>query len=796
MPEGERERLERYPEFAPVGVPGRPHAPEHLVSGGETIEVAGISFECLAVPGPLARARRVLRRRRALQRRPALRRLGRPRRPARRRLGHAARLGPDARRAAPARDGRPPGPRPRDDARRRARAQPVPRRAPRRGGMSEKFQAPRGTHDVLPRDHLWWRVIRTIEEQCAQYGWSRVSTPGFEETALFERTSGAGVRRRAQGDVHVRGPRRPLAHAAAGGHRADRARLRRARPRPGAAAGQGVHDRADVPLRPARPRPLPRALAAVARGDRLGRSRRRRRGDPVLRGAPAAARRDRVGAPAQLDRRRELPSAVRRAARRVARRASRARSRRGGRAQARDERPPGLRRQERAACARRSTVAPKIGDSLCDDCREHFDAVKAHLDAYGIPYMLDPALVRGLDYYTRTTFEFVGPEENVNSTICGGGRYDGLVEAVGGPATPGIGFGAGLERLLLAMEREGATADAPRLDLFVAVRGARAARTAPPADRGVAGGGPLGRHRLRWPLDEGTAHAGAAARRGDRRRRAQRRDVRGAAARGGGPRRERASRRSRWPGATSCAASCARTTPAAASRSPAGSTRAATTAASSSSTSATTRGRSSSSSTRSTRRRAETAHEIRNEFVAPGEGEVVARAAGAVNPNLADRRDRDPGRRAARSSRARRRSRSSSTRRTSTRRSASATAGSTCATERMQRNLRLNHTAIAGIRRAMDERGFVDVWTPSMTRGTPEGARDFLVPVRLQPGQVLRARAVAAALQAALHGRRDRPLLPDRDVLARRGSPRRPAVRVPPARPRDGVRRAARRCST
>ena len=59
--------------------------------------------------------------------------------------------------------------------------------------MSSKFQAPRGTHDVLPRDHLWWRVIRTIEEQCAQYGWSRVSTPGFEDTALFERTSGEAL---------------------------------------------------------------------------------------------------------------------------------------------------------------------------------------------------------------------------------------------------------------------------------------------------------------------------------------------------------------------------------------------------------------------------------------------------------------------------------------------------------------------------------------------------------------------------------------------------------------------------
>src|SRR5204862_515130 len=96
--------------------------------------------------------------------------------------------------------------------------------------------------------------------------------------------------------------------------------------------------------------------------------------------------------------------------------------------------------------------APKIGEALCDACREHFDAVRSHLDTYGIEYVLEPTLVRGLDYYTRTTFEFVGPDENVNSTICGGGRYDGLVEAVGGPATPGIGFGAGIERLLLAIE--------------------------------------------------------------------------------------------------------------------------------------------------------------------------------------------------------------------------------------------------------------------------------------------------------------------------------------------------------
>jgi histidyl-tRNA synthetase len=111
--------------------------------------------------------------------------------------------------------------------------------------------------------------------------------------------------------------------------------------------------------------------------------------------------------------------------------------------------------------------APKIGESLCDACREHFDAVRSWLDLYGVPYVLDPTLVRGLDYYTRTTFEFIGPEENVNSTICGGGRYDGLIEQVGGPATPGIGFGAGLERLQIALERERPPVEPQLLDVVL-----------------------------------------------------------------------------------------------------------------------------------------------------------------------------------------------------------------------------------------------------------------------------------------------------------------------------------------
>jgi len=113
--------------------------------------------------------------------------------------------------------------------------------------------------------------------------------------------------------------------------------------------------------------------------------------------------------------------------------------------------------------------APKIGESLCDACREHFEQVQRQLDLFGVPYVLDATLVRGLDYYSRTTFEFLAPFENANSSICGGGRYDGLVEAIGGPTTPGIGFGAGLERLLLALELEEITAAPRSIEVFFVV---------------------------------------------------------------------------------------------------------------------------------------------------------------------------------------------------------------------------------------------------------------------------------------------------------------------------------------
>ncbi|GHV08912.1 histidine--tRNA ligase [Clostridia bacterium] len=103
--------------------------------------------------------------------------------------------------------------------------------------------------------------------------------------------------------------------------------------------------------------------------------------------------------------------------------------------------------------------APVIIDTLCDDCAEHFTQVKAGLDNLNIEYTIDPHIVRGLDYYTRTVFEFLTPIEGAPRAICAGGRYDGLVESLGGPKLSGVGFGSGLERLLIAMNEQGLVAE-------------------------------------------------------------------------------------------------------------------------------------------------------------------------------------------------------------------------------------------------------------------------------------------------------------------------------------------------
>lgn len=106
-------------------------------------------------------------------------------------------------------------------------------------------------------------------------------------------------------------------------------------------------------------------------------------------------------------------------------------------------------------CKRIAQGAPSILDHICDECREHFETTKQGLENLGIEYTVDPSIVRGLDYYTRTVFEFVSDSIGAQGTVCGGGRYDGLIEELGGSPTPGIGFAMGIERILLVMESQG-----------------------------------------------------------------------------------------------------------------------------------------------------------------------------------------------------------------------------------------------------------------------------------------------------------------------------------------------------
>jgi histidyl-tRNA synthetase len=114
---------------------------------------------------------------------------------------------------------------------------------------------------------------------------------------------------------------------------------------------------------------------------------------------------------------------------------------------------------------------PSILDSLCEECRTHFEGVRLRLDALGVPYTLDPQLVRGLDYYTRTAFEVHDLGRGAQSALGGGGRYDGLISDVGGPTVPGVGFSAGLERILLALEEQGKIPRTEPATVFVARAG-------------------------------------------------------------------------------------------------------------------------------------------------------------------------------------------------------------------------------------------------------------------------------------------------------------------------------------
>lgn len=123
-------------------------------------------------------------------------------------------------------------------------------------------------------------------------------------------------------------------------------------------------------------------------------------------------------------------------------------------------------------CSKIAQGAPKMTDYLCDECKEHFASVQKYLDAAGVEYTVNPTIVRGLDYYTKTVFEFVTDFIGAQGTVCGGGRYDGLIEELGGKHLPSLGFAMGIERLLMLMDKQGIEIPKPSTcDLYVAVMG-------------------------------------------------------------------------------------------------------------------------------------------------------------------------------------------------------------------------------------------------------------------------------------------------------------------------------------
>lgn len=328
-----------------------------------------------------------------------------------------------------------------------------------------KIEAPRGTHDVLARDWPHWdRIVREAERLCALYGYRPMTTPVFEDTELFLRTSGTGsdVVQKEMYSFSDRSDRsltlRPEATA----------------PICRAYLEHGLH-RDPQPVKLYTIAPMYR-YSAPQRGryrehwqlsvEGIGSA------DPgidaeiiqlyaeLLRGLDVSEYRlylnsigDQRCRPAYIERLTawldehdaEIDD-------------EEVREKRG-------TSPLRVFDVKSEAAKRALAGAPKIGESLCAECAEHFAHVRAALDAYGVEYELEPTLVRGLDYYTRTTWEFVGPEGGAQSSLSGGGRYDGLVEEIGGPPTPAVGFGAGIERLHMAVADK--EAEEPELDVFL-----------------------------------------------------------------------------------------------------------------------------------------------------------------------------------------------------------------------------------------------------------------------------------------------------------------------------------------
>ena len=332
-----------------------------------------------------------------------------------------------------------------------------------------RIERPRGTHDVVPSEQpLWRRVTSEIERLCHLYDYRPITTPVFEDTALFERTSGAGSDV-VQKEMYTFSDRsdRSLTLRPEGTAPICRAYVEHGfqrEPQPLKLYTIGSMYRYGAPGKGRYREHWQASVEAIGSDDPSVDAELIQLYDALLTRLGVTQYHlelNSIGCrecrPAYLEALRAwLDANVERLDEATREKAATSPLRVFDNYQAKPE-------AVRAALDQ----APKIGESLCAACVERFAVVRRDLDAVGVEYRLEPTLVRGLDYYSRTTWEFVGPLENENATLSGGGRYDYLVEEIGGPPTPGVGFGAGIERLILALEAEGATSDvAPAIDVF------------------------------------------------------------------------------------------------------------------------------------------------------------------------------------------------------------------------------------------------------------------------------------------------------------------------------------------
>ncbi len=342
--------------------------------------------------------------------------------------------------------------------------------------MSSRFQAPRGTQDILPDMQPYWTsVVRTAEEVTHLFGFRRIDTPIFENAALFEKGSGdtTDIVEKEMYQFEDRGGDR-LALTPEG--------------TPGIARAYLEHGMASWP-QPVRLW----TTHPMFRYDRPQKGRYRQHtqidcevigsADPLVdaeviellwriyQGVGIKNVGVRLGSIDDLEPRKAYVERLKEYYRPHLDRLSEDSRRRF------DRNPLRLLDSKDERDLPYKDAAPKLVDQLSDGAQAHMDVVRAALDAAGIPVVIDPLLVRGLDYYNRTVFEIVpDADARAQGTVGGGGRYDGLMEILGGSPTPGMGFGSGIERMIIEMQRCGVTFDEKALaDVYIVHRAEGAA---------------------------------------------------------------------------------------------------------------------------------------------------------------------------------------------------------------------------------------------------------------------------------------------------------------------------------